>query len=146
MLPHFNEDGLLPEGIHEATWDEFSARFGVNSWRRKLLVGLRAALFSLKYAGCKTVYVGGSFVTSEEVPNDFDACWDEAGVAPMNLEPVLLMLEPGMVAQKTTYGGELFPASAIVDPEGYPFLEFFQIDKETGNRKGIVAIDLGGLK
>ena len=30
------------------------------------------------------------------------------------------------------------------DPEGLSFLEFFQTDKEAGEAKGIVAIDLGG--
>ena len=41
--------------------------------------------------------------------------------------------------------GELFPASTIADEDGFSFLEFFQTDKETGRRKGIVAIDLGEL-
>ena len=40
------------------------------------MAGLRAALESLKSAGCRTVYLNGSFVTSKEAPNDFDACWD----------------------------------------------------------------------
>ena len=100
----------------------------------------------LKNAGCLTVYVNGSFVTNNGVPNDFDARWEEAGVDPTVLDPVLLTFDPGRVAQKAKYLGELFPASAIANGDGFSFLEFFQTDKETGRRKGIVAIDLGDLR
>ena len=100
---------------------------------------------NLKNAGCQTTYVNGSFVTSKEVPGDFDACWEEAGVDPTVLDPVLLTFENGRAAQKAKYQGELFPVSAIASPEGFSFLEFFQTDKETGRRKGIVALDLGEL-
>ena len=93
-----------------------------------------------------TVYVNGSFVTNKEVPNDFDACWEEAGVDPTVLDPVLLTFDPGRVTQKANYLGELFPASAIASGDGFSFLEFFQTDKETGGPKGIIAIDLGDLR
>ncbi len=48
-------------------------------------------------------------------------------------------------AQKAKYGGELFLANSAADPAGRAFIDFFQTDKTTGRRKGIVAIDLGGL-
>ena len=101
---------------------------------------------NLKDAGCRTVYVDGSFVTAKEVPNDFDACWEEAGVNPFILDPALLTFDPGRITQKAKYLGELFPASAIANTDGFSFLEFFQTDRETGRRKGIIAIDLGGLE
>ena len=109
------------------------------------MTGLKAALEDLKGAGCRTVYVDGSFVTSTTRPNDYDACWDEAGVDPAALDPVLLTFDPGRATQKAKYRGELFPASVIADSDGLSFLEFFQTDKETGKPKGIVAIDLRGL-
>ena len=109
------------------------------------MTGLKAAMVSLKDAGCKTVYVDGSFVTGKEAPGDFDACWEEEGVDPTILDPVLLTFDAGRATQKAKYMGELFPASTIADEDGFSFLEFFQTDKETGRRKGIVAIDLGEL-
>ena len=109
------------------------------------MTSLTAAPRNLKGAGCRTVYVDGSFVTSTTRPNDYDTCWDEAGVDPAALDPVLLTFDPGRAAQKAKYGGELFPASVIADPDGLSFLEFFQTDQETGRAKGIVAIDLEGL-
>ena len=61
------------------------------------------------------------------------------------LDPILLTFADGRSAQKAKYGGELFPASAIAGFEEGVFLDFFQTDKDTGDRKGIVALDLGGL-
>ena len=97
------------------------------------------AIDSLRRAGYRTVYVDGSFVTSKEVPNDFDVCWEEAGVA-----PELLEFDAGRAAQKARYLGELFLASFGATVDGMSFLEFFQTDRETGGSKGIVAVDLGG--
>ena len=107
--------------------------------------GFRAATENLKGSGCRTVYLNGSFVTSKSHPNDYDACWEETGVDPTALDPVLLTFDAGRATQKAKYLGELFPASNIADSKGLSFLEFFQTDKETGRSKGIIAIDLGGL-
>jgi hypothetical protein len=108
------------------------------------LKGLRAALSSLKKAGCKTVYLDGSFVTSKECPNDFDGCWIPVGVDPKKLDPVLLDFNNRRATQKAKFRGELFPALAIADQIGTPFVQFFQRDKSTGEAKGIVAIGLAG--
>ena len=146
MIPELDSGGLLPPGIHWADWDEFEERFGHNPWRQALMLGLRSALASLTRAGCRTAYVDGSFVTDKELPNDFDACWEEEGVDPDLLDPVLLTFDPGRTTQKAKFLGELFPASFISGEDGLSFLEFFQTDRNTGERKGIIALDLGGLK
>jgi len=146
MIPELDSDGLLPPGIHWANWDEFEARFGRNPWRRALMDGLRSALESLKDAGCRTAYIDGSFVTGKEIPNDFDACWEEEGVDPDLLDPALLIFDPGRATQKGKFLGELFPASFVSGENGLSFLEFFQTDRSTGKAKGIVALDLGELK
>ena len=96
-------------------------------------------------AGCRTVYVDGSFVTSKESPNDFDACWEEAGVDPELLDPVLLRFDAGRAEQKAIYLGELFPASIGATVDGTSFREFFQTDRAIGRAKSIVAVDLRGL-
>ena len=82
MMPSFGENGPLPPGIHWAFWDEFFDRFAITGWRLRLADGIRAVAEDLKIAGCLTVYVNGSFVTAKEVPNDFDACWEEDGGIP----------------------------------------------------------------
>jgi hypothetical protein len=145
MMPPFDAIGNLPPGIHEATWDEFVARYGATPHRLTLLAGLKAALDALRAAGCRRAYIDGSFVTTKVTPGDFDGCWEVGGVDPDLLDPVLLVFANQRAAQKAKYGGEFFPAESAADPFGTRFLEFFQRDKQTGDPKGIVTIDLGGL-
>jgi hypothetical protein len=142
MLPPFTKDGLLPPGVHRAAWHDVARRFGATPHRRWLLAGLRRALKALRAAGCQTVYLDGSFVTAKRDPGDFDGCWDIEGVDPELLDPVLLQFDNRRAAQKAKYRGELFPAQMGEGGSGLTFLEFFQIDKESGAPKGIVALDL----
>ena len=73
-LPGFDsETGRLPEGEHPAAWEEVVERFGWNSRRRRLLDGLADAMELLEAAGCRRVWLNGSFVTAKEEPGDFDA-------------------------------------------------------------------------
>lgn len=74
MMPPFDATGNLPPGIHEATWEEFVARYGATSRRLTLLAGLKAALDALRTAGCQRAYIDGSFVTNKAIPGDFDGC------------------------------------------------------------------------
>lgn len=142
MIPEFNSEGLLPPGVHEATWQEVIDRFGATPHRQRLLAGLMAALESLAGAGCQRIYLDGSFVTAKEIPGDFDACWDPTGVNPHLLDPVLLDFTNRRARQKAKFGGELFIANYPADTAGRTFLDFFQIDKDTGNAKGIITLNL----
>jgi len=142
MTRSFDNNGNLPAGIHWISWVEFEKRFRWNQRRKILLVGLKQAIGLLKKAGCRAVFVDGSFVTAKELPGDFDACWSIEGVDPDLLDPVLLDFSNGRAMQKAKFGGELFPAEMIEAGSGKPFLEFFQIDKNTGKPKGVVGLRL----
>jgi hypothetical protein len=146
MIPPFDpSSGLLPPGVHEATWEEFVARFGWTPRRLALLAGLKAALDALRVAGCRRAYIDGSFVTAKDTPGDFDGCWEVEGVDLAQLDPVLKTFANFRAVQKQKYGGELFPADAPADLDGTNFLRFFQRDKGSGAAKGIVALELGVL-
>jgi hypothetical protein len=145
VIPAFDAGGNLPPGIHPASWDEIVTRYATNARRRELLDGLLDALRSLKHAGGRAVYLDGSFVTAKELPADFDACWEIAGVDASRLDRELLDFSDRRAAQKARYGGELFPAETAAEPAGTTFLDYFQRDRDTGQAKGIIAIDLGAL-
>ena len=132
----------MPGGEHPATWQELVERFGWKPRRRQLLDGLADAIEVLAAAGCRTLWLNGSFVTDKEEPADFDACWDTDGVDLDTLDPVLLDLSRGRSAQKARFGGELFPNVAEAQ-SGLVFSEFFQNERDTG-RKGIVVLSIGG--
>lgn len=147
MIPnHFDLPGspwpILPPGIHVATLAEVEARFASNPRRRVQFRGFVAALANLRGAGCRRAFLDGSFVTAKPRPGDYDACWDPTSVDPAFLDPVLLTFENNRAAQKAKYHGELFPSTIPADRAGTIFVEFFQVDRFTGARKGIVAIDL----
>jgi len=142
LIAQFNERGNLPEGVHRATWKEVCARFGTNQHRQELLFGLNLALFFLKKVGCKGVYLDGSFVTSKEFPKDVDCLWDPMGVNLVILDPAFRCDPPGRNRQKLVFRGDYFPSSFTESVSGLSFLDFFQIDKETGDQKGIVQINL----
>lgn len=140
MIPEFDSRGLLPQGVHRASWEEIVKRFGGNQRRRKLLRGLKEALDLLRGAGCRRVYFDGSFVTSKRLPNDIDVCWDIDGVDAISLDSVFFDFDDERAAQKARFGAEFFPAQA---PQRLKtFLDFFQIDKETGEPKGIIELFL----
>ena len=145
MLPNLEESGSLPAGIHNATWEELATRYGTTPHRRRLLAGLRRALDSLRDAGCRRVYVDGSFVTAKEDPADFDVCWEESNVDPRLLDSTLLDFSERRRAQKERFGGELFPATMPAGPGYADFLDYFQHERATNAPKGIVAIDLEDL-
>jgi hypothetical protein len=115
---------------------------GTSPYRIALLAGLRAAAVELQRCGCQRLYVDGSFVTDKPLPGDYDGCWELRGTDLAMLDPVLQDFSNRRAAQKAKYGGELFPASGRADAAGHTFLDFFQIDKNTGAPKGIIAIDL----
>lgn len=145
MIPEFDPGGKLPPGIHPSSWESFVSRFGTTDYRRRLISGLKHALDSLKVAGCRRAYIDGSFVTDKEQPGDYDACWDPVGVNASLLHPVLLRFENQRLQQKIVFYGELFPSHWPATPAGERFIEFFQTDKSTGARKGIVLLNVQEL-
>jgi hypothetical protein len=144
-MPTFNVLGNMPPGVHEASQQRLTHHTGTNPHRRRLLAGLKAALEALCISGSSRAYIDGSFVTAKQRPNDYDGCWDIEGINPDRLDPVLLIFDRGRAAQKAKYQGELFPAQFREGDSGTTFLEFFQIDMETGDPKGIIVIELQEL-
>ncbi|MFI0409208.1 DUF6932 family protein [Actinomadura sp. 3N508] len=145
MLPPLTSAGVLPSGVHEASWDEVVRRFGGSPRREWLLVGLLAAAKSLRAAKIDRMWLGGSFVTAKEDPTDWDGAWDPVGADLTKIDPVfidLADLQNGRYRQKAKYGGELLAGFELAS--GLSFCEFFQHD-ENGDSKGIVLLDLRTL-
>jgi hypothetical protein len=133
---------VLPLGIHQAGLIEVETRFATTPWRRDLHGGLLKALRQLRLAGCLMIYLDGSYVTGKPRPGDFDACWDPTGVDCKKLDPVFLDFKNSRAAQKASFKGEFFPSSMMCADVGRAFVDFFQLDRFTGQRKGIISISL----
>jgi len=147
MIPEFNKQGNLPNGVHSTTLEEFIKKFGYNPKRLWLIDGLNLLIESLSKAGCTLIYIDGSFVTDKEIPGDYDLCWSVNGVEPTKLDPILLEFTPESRSKvEVKYRGDVFPAEIPEGVSGKLFIDFFQTDKNTGEDKGIIAINIGGKK
>ncbi|MEI6524190.1 MAG: hypothetical protein WCO37_11920 [Bacteroidota bacterium] len=145
MIPEFiivkgSNWKLLPPGIHEASMDEVFRKFATNERRKSLFKGLKKGLDNIFNSGCPQIFLDGSYVTEKPYPNDYEVCWDTTFVNPLLLDPVFFDLANGRENQKLKYYGEYFPAMLIEGMSGKPFVDFFQIDKESGNKKGIILV------
>jgi hypothetical protein len=123
-IPSLRRDGTLPPGEHQATATDVRTRYGTNSTRMQLLDGLDRMLAALKAAGCSTVFLDGSFVTSKDVPGDFDLCYDETGINWSRLDPVPLDFNNGRAAHKAKFGGEAFPGGLAGRRHGHDIPRF----------------------
>jgi len=132
---------VLPPGVHDATLEEVETRFATSEHRKRLFSGFSEGVMALRKAGCCKIFLDGSFITEKPIPGDFDVCWDYIGVDDTKLDPVFSDFNDRRKKQKERFHGEFFPTSFLVDNKRF-FFDFFQIDKYTGNAKGIICIKL----
>jgi hypothetical protein len=126
----FDDRGLLPPGIHDATLDEVEqafARFQRTDRRIKLFEKLRAYVAELRKTGWTyTLLIDGSFVMPPvDAPNDIDAilvfpaAWD--------MEQQLRPFQYNLVSKRVTkkdYNIEVYPVPAGSADE-QEFLDLF---------------------
>lgn len=146
-IPALNEEGLLPEGVHDCTLDEIAVRFGrfqQSDRRVQLFVQLRELIEEERRAGLAVaVIVDGSFVTQKLEPGDIDLVI----VLPegYNLGVELPLVQYNAISKthlRRRYRFDVFVA--IEDsPEYKEWLALFQRDKwEYTRRKGILRVEL----
>ncbi len=132
---------VLPINVHPASLAEVRDCFAINPHRRDLFDGLVQAAEALAKGNVRYIYLDGSFVTGKPMPSDYDGCWSPIGVTPKLLDPVFFDFNNGRAKQKARYKGEFFPSTANA-AAGQIFVDFFQTEKFTGLKKGIILIDL----
>jgi len=146
MVLEFNNDGALPEGIHEMGLEDFKKQFVYNNRREQIFKGFLKLIKDLRAINCKTVFVDGSFVTLKELPGDIDVCWDDDDEINLDLldsdYQIFFDMDPPRDAQQSRYHADVFPANTYEGGSGMMFKDFFQQHKDTGNAKGIIKIDI----
>ena len=145
-LPSFDVNGNLPPGIHKATLSEIRAKLAWNTKRQELVEGLAHAIRNLAEAGVKQVWIGGSFASEKEEPNDIDGCWDDrpGPIDVSKLDDVFLDTRPPRERMKSKFGVDFLIARLRLgdrEARGGTVLDFFQKDRN-GNAKGVLLIEL----
>lgn len=73
MIPEFIDLGaptpwpVLPPGIHDASLSEVSVRFATTPHRAWLFGGFIRVVEALTLAGCRDIYLDGSFITGNPI-------------------------------------------------------------------------------
>ena len=117
MLPDYGPTtGYLPPGRHSASWSEVVERFATNAHRTELLGFLENALQLLRQAGCRQVWLNGSFTTDAAQPHDVDVAWDAYGVRPKDLHPLFRSNTSEIRAERSkVFGGDEKLTAAVLD-------------------------------
>lgn len=131
---------IFKPGIYEFTMEKVEAKFAKTPERRRLFEGFRQLATDLKEAGCRRIFLDGSFITGKEEPGDFDACWEPFKIVRQPKDALLLETSyEGVKARKERYLGDVFPRHT---PKYGDRVETWQLDERTSKRKGIIFIDL----
>ena len=142
MLPAFNHDGNLPEGMHLATEDEVFVRFATPSARRQWLGEQLWDLVALaKSTGhLARVFLWGSFVTSKEVPNDLDVLLVMSTEFAVEAVPAPAQVVFNHVQARLRFQADVFWTKVSIEPQVLRlWLDTYQTGKDF-TRRGIVEV------
>jgi hypothetical protein len=145
MLPNFDENGFLPEGVWECSLKEFSRRFAMfrrSDRRFNLFAGLEEFLTEIiKTDWVDEIIIDGSFVTDKDEPNDIDILLALA-LRTTKLEmPFWIELILDSTALRRKYGFDVMIVRNQ-SPKYYKNLDFFQQVRQSELRKGVVRLIL----
>ena len=143
MIPTFDERGLLPLGLHEATISEIRASLGVTERRERLIDGLERFVRIWSDSGfLEYSVIDGSFATDKPEPGDIDM------LLVLNVETLssrqadfrYLAASHGYDRDftKREFGCEAFivaSQNALDD-----WLDFFGADRQ-GRRRGLIRLE-----
>jgi Family of unknown function (DUF6932) len=144
MIPPFDADGNLPEGVHRCGEEEFLHRFAAGSARRKWLGERLQEILSLaRSTGClERCFVWGSFVSAKQTPNDIDLLLVMSSAFQLERVPEDCRVLFDHVAGRVRFHADLFwSRSAIGEAMIRLWLDTYQTTKDL-KRRGIVEIEL----
>lgn len=146
-IPELNEEGFLPEGLHDCKLDEIGARFGqfqVNDRRVRLFENLCALVEEQRQAGLAIeLIVDGSFVTSKPSPEDIDLVivLPAGYVLPADTLPFRYNAI-SKASLRRRYAFDIFMVAAQSQAYEQQVAYFQQLKFEPTRRKGLLRIKL----
>jgi len=144
MIPGFNKDGNLPEGIYSAGEEEFLDRFTTNSSRRKWLGQRLKEIFTLAKLtdNLKRIFVWGSFVSNKESPNDIDMLLLMAEDFQLENTPEECRILFDYTMARVRFHVDIFWSKASITEDTLSlWLDTYQTGKDF-RRRGIVEVKL----
>ena len=142
IIPEFDTNGNLPPGLHRTTLENIKSKLTWSIKRKKLFDGLEEAVKNLRSAGVSQIYLDGSFITTEDEPNDIDGCWvPNSRVNADVLDAVFLDMTNSKAKMKDKYGVDFGIAGVSKGRVStQPLEECFQLSRD-GNPKGVLLLE-----
>jgi hypothetical protein len=141
MSLSFNSNGHLHKTV-ELTFTDFEQEFGTNEWRKERIRNALIFFEIFLACGCRTVYIGGSFVSKKIHPDDIDLCFDLQHVNYDKLAEVFPDFfdfnKIGKICR------ELKCHILTFDNDNLQFLDMLKKDRD-GSPKGLVKVNLKNL-
>jgi len=146
-IPNFDENGFLPEGIHDCSLDEIVDRFGIfqtTDHRYRLCEQLQEFLTEIRSTNfVVAVIINGSFTTSKHVPNDVDLIVVLSKDHDFNAE--LRPFEYNVLSRRRVRKRYSFDVLVARDNsiEYREYSDYFQqVRGQPENRKGVLRVQL----
>ncbi|MGE5303300.1 MAG: DUF6932 family protein [Alphaproteobacteria bacterium] len=145
MIPSLNENGWLPEGVHDCTLQEAAERFGsFQSSDRRPELWMKFTEFIREVKACQwmeAVLVDGSYVTAKPDPGDIDLALVVS--ASHDFSADLPPAQYNLLAQRRVR--RRFGFDIVVVKSGSGDLEeaigfFQQVKQRPGMKKGVLRI------
>ena len=147
-IPAFFEDGWLPEGHHQATWEEIADQFGgvAGSRRAAILSGLLRWRNAVRDKGMGgRLILNGSFISEKSEPGDFDGIFVYNGFSTklIALDRDALALVDNAHCKSYFYGDIwAFSEQAIRDFPQFCRVDGLDRDKVTLRLKGVLEVEV----
>jgi len=147
MLPPLNEQGLLPPGIHEGSFEEIREKFGSfqsSDQRPQLWSRLAEFIRAAKASSLiKEIVLNGSFVTAKPDPNDIDMIAVVA--ADHDFDADLPPYQYNLLAARrvrSRFGFDIVVVRNGSEQFNQAIEFFVQVRQKPGLRKGLLRIKL----
>ena len=144
-LPDLNDEGELPEGIHQATIDEVVAQFGSGTSQRGIVTARLQQIYQLVKGTehLQQFLIFGSYITTKPEPNDIDIVLifdDDFDIAACD-EKVKELLNHQRA--ETELGASIFwiRPSLLFLGTLEEFIKGWQV-KRNGTRRGIIEVSI----
>jgi hypothetical protein len=144
-IPPLGADGLLPEGVHDASMAEVRERFGRfrgTDRRVRLFAALASYVADARASGLvEAIIVDGSFTTGDAAPGDVDlivVARPRADLTPDLRPDQYNVLSPRWIGRRYPLDVRLVSGSAGLEDA----MEFFGRVRDDMTRKGMVRIGL----
>lgn len=141
MIPQFDRQGFLPQGLHDTSIQEIRSVFGFTSHRNRLIDGLDRFVHIWNASGfVDYAVIDGSFVTSKPEPGDIDMLIIpiDGAVESNSFGDLLLHYSYNYAFTKAEFGCEAFMVFGREEVEDG--LDFFSRDRQ-GNARGLLRLE-----